>query len=142
MCADGRPLEATIKATKEALGPVIDIEVMPSNKDKGKGVVVPIPSASADTMPATIVTMRQFVYQQSRRAVPTATSGTGVVVEVVPSLERLLPYFWPDVLAMARGEGQNEEFSQRGIDPRQAFKPIPNVLNSESVIFDDSDVEN
>lgn len=61
-------------------------------------------------------------------------------MEVGPSLEELLLHFRPDVLAMVRAEGRNEDFSQRGVDPRQAFKPIPNVVKSESIIFDDSDV--
>lgn len=57
-------------------------------------------------------------------------------MEVRPSLEGLNPHFHPDVLVIARVEDHNEDFKRRGADPRKAFSPVSNVVNSESILFD------
>lgn len=41
---------------------------------------------------------------------------------------------------MARAEGRNKDFSWMGVDPWGAFNPVPNIVNSESSWFDNSDV--
>lgn len=55
-------------------------------------------------------------------------------------MEGLDPHFRPDVLEMTRLEGRNSEFCEIGFDPRSAFNTVPNVVNSESIIFVDSNV--
>lgn len=60
--------------------------------------------------------------------------------EVPTSLEGLDLCFHMDLLAVACVKGRTEDFSQIGVDQRRAFDPMPNVINTESVPFDYSDV--
>lgn len=83
---------------------------------------------------------RWFVRDQSRRSAPAIATSASVPVEVGSTLEGFNPCFRPDVLVIARVEDRNKDFNQMGVDPRRAFNPVSNVVNSKSILFDDSDV--
>lgn len=55
-------------------------------------------------------------------------------------LEGLYPCFHPRSLKSQRLKLREEDFNQHGIDPARVYDPVPNVIESESVLFDDSDV--
>lgn len=56
------------------------------------------------------------------------------------SLKGLDPGLRPEVIEEARSRVWTEDFGRWGIDISRAFNPIPIVLNSESVLMDNSEV--
>lgn len=61
-------------------------------------------------------------------------------VDVSPTLEGLDPRFQHVRMSTIRAQGRRVDFEEAGMDLSQAFDPVPNVMNSKSVRFDDSDV--
>lgn len=57
------------------------------------------------------------------------------------SLESLDPIFHPDLLAKAHVKGCDEDFARVEVDPSNAFDPVPNIINTDSMLFNDPDVD-
>lgn len=60
--------------------------------------------------------------------------------EIPASFEGLDPRFRPKVVEKGQRELRANDFNCWEVDPSIAFSPIPNVVNSESVLVDDSEV--
>lgn len=84
--------------------------------------------------------MRSFVRPERRHGDRTTGNLRIFGVEVPLSLEGLDPRFRPDLLAMALAKDHDEDFARIGVDPSKAFNLVPNVINTESVLFDGSNV--
>lgn len=63
-----------------------------------------------------------------------------VCIKLLASLEGLNPHFNPEALAATRVRGRKEDFARIGVDLNKAFDPVPNVINSEFILFDVSDI--
>lgn len=117
----------------------VEVLARPHKVNKRKGVVVPASSRQVRDAYDGVVddAAQRFVRWKLRRTEP-ATSAFSV--EVPTSLDGLDSRFFLDILATAHVKGQNEDFNRIGVDPCRAFDRTPNIVNSESILFDDSDV--
>lgn len=79
----------------------------------------------------------RFIPQPARCSEAMTGALDAFSVDVHPSLD---PRFIPDLMTAVRVKGRNEDFSRIGVNPKRAFDPVPNVVNTESVLFDDTDV--
>lgn len=124
----------------EVAPPIVEVLSSPSSKaDKGKGIFVsglsgPAKEPCDDGGGATVCALPSKAFNTQH-----------YYLNFVPrrdesSLEGLNPRFYPDMLAMARLEGREIEFSWMGVDPQRVFNPVPNIMNSELILFDESDV--
>lgn len=111
--------------------------------DKRKGVSISGLSGHGDEScdDAAVEVGQRFILRQERRSDATAGASDAFSIEVPHSMEGLDPYFCPDRKEVARVKGRNKDFSRIEVDPKRAFDPVPNVVNTESILFNDSDVE-
>lgn len=117
------------------------VPTSPPKVNKGKGVAVAGLSRRADEDDgAAVKAAQRFMRWQAGRSVPTTAASSSFPVEVLSSLEGLDPRFRLDILAAARVKARDEEFRRMGVSPRKTFNPVPNVINTKSILFDDSDV--
>lgn len=117
----------------EAAPPIMEVRSNPYFKaDKGKGTVAPasLGPPVEQCNDAVVEAVRRFIHQQARRSGSSSATSAVFSVEVPASLDGLNPRFRPDQLAAARVKGYNEDFGRIGVDPRRAFDPVPNIMNS------------
>lgn len=82
----------------------------------------------------------RFVHRQARHSKPRMGGPASFPVKVPASLEGIDPCFRSNLLVAARVKGHNNNFNQIGVDPWKACDPVPNVMNTEFILFDDSDI--
>lgn len=121
---------------------VVKVLESPPKLDKGKGLMIPASSGLEEEAPAAAEVARHFVRLQARHRGSSRMVVSKVAIEVPPSLEGLDPCFSRESLVAARAKGRERDFARVGMDLSQAFDPVPNVVNLESILFDESDIEN
>lgn len=80
------------------------------------------------------------LFATGRRPGQSSTASKHFVAKVPTSFEELDPRFKPGALAVSLLKGHNEDFARLSMDESTAFNPVRNVVNSESMLLDDSEV--
>lgn len=121
---------------------MIEVVDIPPRDLKGKGVASRESSTLMNLVDeATVMeAAKDFVHQSSRRAEQPSTAASKFPVEVPISFEGLDPRLLPEAVEESRRRVRDEDFAQWGIDLSRAFNPVPNMINSDSVLMDNSKV--
>lgn len=83
---------------------------------------------------------REFVRRQTRHPKARSTVTNKFSIEVPPLLDGLDPCFRSENLATARAKDREEDFAHIGVELSEAFDPMSNVVNSKSILFNESNV--
>lgn len=123
---------------------VMEISESPTKTDKRKGVMRPESSRVAeDAWEAPIAEVARRFVQDSLRCVGSSSpSADSFSLNVSLSLKGLNFWFWPVNMEATRIERWDVAFTKIRADLGLAFNLIPNVMKTESVLHDDSDVSN
>lgn len=120
----------------EVVGPVVEIMESPRRANKGKVVGTLTEEEAVEAADLA----RGFLCQRSRGSGSETPVASKFSIEVPASLEGLNPCYRPENLVEARRKRHAECFAELGMDVSEAFDPVPNILNSESILFDESDL--